>query len=554
MPVAPNSAQRVQSRRLVAAVCILLVTITWLVFGQTLWHGFVNYDDDAYVHLQPEIVSGLTLRGVAWAFTHLHSGNWHPLTSITHMLDCELHGLGAAGHHFTNLVLHSASAVLLFLALRNMTGRLWRCAFVAVLFAIHPLRVESVAWIAERKDVLSGLFFMLTLLSYACYVRGPSPGRYLLFSIAFCLGLLSKPTLVTLPFVLLLLDYWPLKRAATPAKLFLEKIPLLLLSAGTCVMTILAQTGTISALERLPISWRIENAFLALLTYLGQMLWPAGLAVFYPHSRDQIPLWWGLVSAILVLAISFAALLLRQRRRYFPVGWFWYVGMLVPMLGLVQVGLQGHADRYTYLAQIGLYLVLTWLIADLSVSWKHREKILGAAAAIVIGTLATRAAVQTSFWRDSETLWRHALSVTKRNSVAHTNLGNLLPAREALPHYQEALAIDPDSTTPLNNLAWILAASPDESLRDGKRAVQLAHRASQLSGGGNPLYLRTLSVAYAEAGRFGDATKFAERALPLAVAEGNSALAHDLRNNLAGYRLRQPVRDSSLTGPSSVPQ
>jgi protein O-mannosyl-transferase len=532
-------------RWLTLAVCVALAAIVWIVFGQTLKHDFVNYDDDAYVHLQPEIVGGVTLHGVGWAFTHIHSGNWHPLTSISHMLDCQLCGLNARGHHLTNLLLHAMGAILLFLALREMTQRLWRSAFVAALFAIHPLRVESVAWIAERKDVLSGVLFMLTLLAYTRYARRPSLVRYLTMAALFACGLMSKPMLVTLPCVLLLLDYWPLKRVAPLKQLILEKLPLVILSAGSGVVTILAQTHTMRSLEVLPISARFGNAFVAVVTYIGQMIWPTRLAVLYPLP-DQLPLWKPMLAAAVVCAVTVLAVRMRRTRPYLAVGWFWYLGMLVPVLGILQVGMQSHADRYTYLPQIGLSLGLTWMIAELSVAWKYRRPMLSGAVAVLLVALMKSAAVQASYWRDSETLWRHTLAVTTRNSVAHTNLGNTLPARDALPHYEAALAIAPDSTLPLNNLAWILATAPEVSLRDGQRAVQLAGKANQLGGGTDPNFLRTLAVAYAEVGRFADAIQTAEHALPLAEAQGDSALAFDLRNNIAGYRLNEPVRDPSL--------
>ncbi len=339
------------------------------------------------MHLQPEIVRGFTWPGVRWAFTGTHSGNWHPLTSLSHMLDCQLWGLNARGHHLTSVLLHTANALLLFSALRAMTGRLWRSAFVAALFAIHPLRVESVAWIAERKDVLSGLFFMLTLLAYTSYVRRPGWTRYSIVALFVLAGLMSKPMLVTLPCVLLLLDFWPLQRNVALGKLILEKMPLLLLAAGSGVATVWAQAQTIQPLAHLPLSARLANAALAIVTYLGEMIWPARLAVFHP-LRDRFPFWLVALAVGLIAAITFYALRWRRAQPAFAVGWFWYLGMLVPVLGLVQVGLQSHADRYTYLPQIGLYLALTWAIADFSGAWKYRRALLGSAGAVVVLALA----------------------------------------------------------------------------------------------------------------------------------------------------------------------
>lgn len=544
--------ERSGERWLILILCLALAAPVWIVFAQTLQHDFVNYDDDAYVHLQPEIVRGLSLDGVKWAFTHTHSGNWHPLTSISHMIDCQLWQLNPRGHHLTSVLLHGASAILLFFALRDLTGRLWRTVFVAAVFAIHPLRVESVAWVSERKDILSGVFFMLTLLAYTRYARRPTWLRYGTMALLFVCGLMSKPMLVTLPGVLLLLDYWPLRRELPWKTLILEKVPLFLLSAGSAVITLMAQHHTIRPLELLPLSARAGNAFVSIVTYMGEMVWPTRLAVFYP-LRDEIPIALAILSAVFIGAVMLLGLRTRRTQPYLAVGWLWYLGMLVPVLGLVQVGLQSHADRYTYLPQIGLALALTWLIADLSVSWKFRQTILATAATLVIFGLTAVASVQAAFWKNSETLWRHTLAVTTRNSVAHTNLGNVLPGREAIPQYEAALAIEPNSPLPLNNLAWILATAPDASLRDDARAVALAEKAKALTGDNDPAYLRTLAAAYANAGRYDEAIKTAERALPLAEAAGNAALAFDLRTNISGYRLEEPVRDTSSSDPSSAP-
>ena len=278
----------------VVVICIFLAAMTWIVFGQTLWNDFVAYDDGDYVYANPIVRSGITLRGVVWAFTHAHADNWHPITTISHMLDCQLFGLHAGGHHFNNVVLHTAAVILLFLVLYQMTAALWRSAFVAAVFAIHPLRVESVAWVAERKDVLSGVFFMLTLGAYLHYVRRQTRGRYAMLAISFACGLMTKPMLVTVPFVLLLLDYWPLRRMVdirTLRKLALEKVPLLVLSVASSVATFLAQGGVTGKEEPFPLAWRIDNAVVSYLTYIGQMFWPAHLTVFYPHPESGLPVW-----------------------------------------------------------------------------------------------------------------------------------------------------------------------------------------------------------------------------------------------------------------------
>ena len=609
-------------RWLSAGVCISLAVLTCIVFGQTLWHDFINYDDPRYVYENTNITSGVNTAGVAWAFTHIHAENWHPLTTISHMLDCQLYGLKAGGHHFTNVLLHTTAAILLFLALQCMTGALWRSAFVAAVFAIHPLRVESVAWVAERKDVLSGVFLMLTLLAYVRYVRAPSIGRYLAVAVAFALGLMSKPMLVTLPFVLLLLDYWPLGRIRGQKKvvtLILEKIPLIVLSAVSSVVTFLVQRGAVGWTDQLPILARIKNAVVTYVVYIGQMLWPVKLAVFYPHPENRLPVSEIILAFAILIAATAAAFVLRKKGPYLVTGWLWYLGMLVPVIGLVQVGWQGHADRYTYLPQIGLCILLTWAVADLTARWRHQREILNVSAAVVISVLGWSAWIQTSYWRDSETLFTHALAVTSNNDVAENNLGivflrkgnldeaiSLLqaavdlrpensPAHEnlakallqkgqvtdALVHYrkllelqpdnievhnivgtvliqqgriregveewQKVLAIQPDNGNAMSNLAWVFATSPDDSLRDGAQAVQLAEQALRISGGRIPVIFRTLAAAYAENGRFSEAIQTAQRGIELANSQSNAGLAAELQANIDRYQDEKPLRDPSLT-------
>ncbi len=609
---------------LAAGVCLSLAVLTWVVFGQTLWHDFVNYDDPRYVYENTRITSGLSISGIAWGFTHIHSLNWHPLTTISHMLDCQLHGLKAGWHHFTNVFLHTLAAILLFLALRQLTGAVWRSAFVAAVFAIHPLRVESVAWIAERKDVLSGVFFMLTLLAYVYYVRVPRVARYLLVLLVFACGLMSKPMLVTLPFVLLLLDYWPLARINNQFwKRLLEKIPLIALSALSSITTFLVQKGAVGQTEELPILERINNAVVSYVLYIWQMLWPVDLAVFYPHPENRLPLWEIVSCLVLLICATAVAIALRKRRPYLITGWLWYLGMLVPVIGLVQVGWQGRADRYTYLPQIGLYIAATWGVADLTAFYRHQRAILSTAAILVIGALTWCAWVQTSYWRDSETLFRHAAAVTTNNDVADNNLGivflgqgkvddaisllqravdlrpdnspaheNLAKAllqkgrvTEALVHYHKllelqpdnmevhnivgtvlvqqghvaegveewhkVLAVEPDNGNAMSNLAWVLATSPDPSLRDGPKAVQLAEQALRISGGRIAILFRTLAAAYAESGHFSEAIQTAQRGIELANSQGNSSLVTELQGAIVLYQEQQPLRDPSLTNGSS---
>jgi len=488
-------------------VCLALVAITWFVFGQTLRHDFVNFDDHVYVYENPQITHGLTADGLIDAFTHTHARNWHPLTTISHMLDCQLYGLQAGWHHFTNVLLHTVAVLLLFLVLNQMTGAFWQSAFVASLFAIHPLHVESVAWVSERKDVLSAVFFMLTLGAYVRYVRKPSVGRYLTVALFFALGLMSKPMLVTLPFVLLLLDYWPLgrirsqrsdvrrqrprlsslafanqpsrkatARQAVVSGLVKEKIPFFALSALSCAATFLAQVYSTEAIEQLPFMWRLNTAAVSYIAYIWQMFWPARLGAFYPHPNDQLPFWQVLLAIAFLISVSLLAILWRKERPYIFTGWFWYVGMLVPVIGLIQAGEQARADRYTYLPQIGLYVLITWGITDLMAPTITRNSssrsaatgqqpitrgsrelrtngphgrgykpFCAAIAAAIIVALSWRAFVQTSYWKNSEMLWNHTLAITTNNDMAHNSLGNLFLRRgqwdSAISHFKTALEI-----------------------------------------------------------------------------------------------------------------
>jgi tetratricopeptide (TPR) repeat protein len=447
--------QRANSRVTSILVCLGLVVVTWAVFGQTLAHDFVNFDDHVYVYENPLVVRGLSIEGIIGAFAHTHALNWHPLTTLSHMLDCQLYGLKAGGHHLTNIILHTISVLLLFLMLKQITGALWQSAFVAALFAIHPLHVESVAWIAERKDVLSAVFFMLTLAAYARYARAPSTPRYLLVSLLFACGLMSKPMLVTLPFVLLLLDYWPLGRlggqksevGSRLRRLITEKIPLFALSALSCAATLLTQRQGPIAIDQLPFLWRLNNTFVSYVIYIWQMLWPARLAVFYPHPNDRLSLVEITVAIAFLVGVSLLVIYLRRTKPYLVTGWFWYLGMLVPVLGLVQVGEQAHADRYTYLPQIGLYIMIAWTVGDLHLASRSRghRALVGVVAALVIVSLSGRATVQASYWKNSETLWNHTLAVTGENDVAHNNLGFLFLRRgeldKAISEFQAALDI-----------------------------------------------------------------------------------------------------------------
>jgi tetratricopeptide (TPR) repeat protein len=436
------------------------------VFAQTIRYEFVNFDDDLYVYNTPAIQAGLTIKGIGLAFASPHADNWHPLTTLSHMLDCQLYGLNAGGHHATNVILDITAVLLLFRVLQQMTGAVWKSAIVAALFAVHPLHVESVAWVSERKDVLSAVFFFLMLGAYVRYARAASITRYLTVVVLFAAGLMSKSMLVSAPIVLLLIDYWPLRRFERHSlilakskisehrdqrrmigRLVLEKIPLLILSTGACIITFVLQKHGVGAIPPLPFSWRVQNAFVSYVIYAWKTLWPTDLAVFYPHPNDTLTIWEVIFAILLLLAITAAVIVFRSQRPYLLTGWFWYLVMLVPVIGIVQVGEQGHADRYTYLPHIGLFVVVVWLAADVVTVRRSRSRlaVTTAFAALAILALAWIAFVQTSHWRNSQTLWTHALAVTSNNDVAHNNLGYLCVDRgeldKAISHFEAALRI-----------------------------------------------------------------------------------------------------------------
>jgi len=474
-------------------VVAFLLSLVWLAFSRTLHNGFVNFDDPVYVLENPHVQNGLRLQEIAWAFTNVWGANWHPLTWISHMLDCQLFGLNPAGHHLVNVAIHGASTVLLFLVLREMTGFLWRGAFVAAIFGVHPLHVESVAWIAERKDVLSGLFFMLTLQAYMRYVRSRPRtrrqyNRVLLF---FVLGLLSKPMLVTVPFVLLLLDYWPFGRFQTLAAkqgerraalvLAFEKLPFFLLSIGSCLITLLAQSkgAAISTFETVSLSARVGNAIAACATYLRQTVCPHGLTVLYPLEPERLTIWLVLPALLLLTLITVAVLRVRKTQPWYGVGWFWFVGMLAPVIGIVQVGGQSHADRYTYLPQIGLTLAVTWWVCDSLRGWRNRRRALGGGGCILLIAAVIAARAQVAYWHDSLSLWNRNLECAHENWVAHHDLGIALGQqgrmRDALEHYRKAIALNPKSASVHNSIGNICAklGHADEAVFHFQKALEI---------------------------------------------------------------------------------
>jgi tetratricopeptide (TPR) repeat protein len=533
--ISPESFRRhdflYSKRAVVQGVCIFLVVLIWIAFGQTVRYGFVNYDDDIYVYQNPTVAAGFTSKGILWAFTFAEIGHWHPVTWFSHMLDCRLYGLWPGGHHLMNVLLHAAATILLFLALTQMTGgpsrprNIWRSTFVAALFAIHPLRVESVAWIAERKDVLSGVFFMLILLAYTRYVREqPSITRYSLVVIAFALGLMSKGMLVTVPFLLLLLDYWPLGRLkpetiesilppenrATIWHLIAEKIPLFLLSAASCVVTALSPEKIAPAFRE-SFLLRMENAGVSYVIYLKQMFYPVGLILPYFNPPGRFPVWQMIFAAAMLIAISIGALLCWKTRPYFVVGWLWYLGMMVPVIGIAQISYYARADRYTYLPQIGLYVVMTWGVAELLGRWHRRRELLGAPALLLIAALVISSRVQASHWHNSETLWRYVLSVSPNNFVAHNNLGLVLDqtgrTEAAITEYEEALQIQPAYAETHNNLGNALSRMGrlHEAIGHYRKALDLVPDLPQVHN--------NLGTALAENGQLSEAMAHFQKAL-----------------------------------------
>jgi protein O-mannosyl-transferase len=590
-------------------IYLILLLATFAVYWPVFHHDFINFDDPDYILENPPVLSGLNARSVTWAFGTAHAANWHPVTWISHMVDVELFGLKAGWHHFTSLLIHAVNGVLLFGFLLKTTGARWRSALVAALFLLHPCHVESIAWIAERKDVLSGFFFLLTLWTYAEYSgsglrseaadpenpstpanskahkphRWKDMGWYFAALTLFALGLMCKAMLVTVPFLLLLLDLWPLgrlrlaergKRIGEMRLILLEKAPFFMLSTLSSVITFLAQqgAGAVPSLDALTLGQRAGNCLVAYVRYLGKLIWPSKLAIYYPHPGSW-PSWAVAGAAVLLITLT-AFALLQKRRPFLLVGWFWFLGTLVPVIGLVQVGGQSMADRYMYIPAVGIFLAIGWMLPGKLLASPGLQSAAWVAGLAMITTCSLASRNQVHYWKNSETLFSHAFEVTPDNHIVRFWLGNTLAdegrideavqhlwrAARLRPHfpnvygklgyilnaqgqyakaaslYRQALEYDSEFPEALNNLAWLLATCPEAAVRSGAEAVALALKGCERTRYRKTVYMGTLAAAYAEAGRFEQAIATAERARSNAVFWGEEALAAKNAELLEQYR------------------
>ncbi len=612
------------------SICLLLAGITLAIYWPAGHFDAVYIDDPLFV-MSTEVAEGLNWHGLAWAMTGVVASNWHPITTLSFLITRSFWGYNPGAEHLVNIFFHAANAALLFLMLFRLTAATWRSAIVAGIFAWHPLRVESVAWIAERKDVFFMFFMLLSLYCYAGYAKaktegtaaGRSPRRnYILALLFFVLSLLSKATVVTLPFLLLLLDFWPLQRLnrATLRALLVEKIPFFILMVVFCGLTFWVHEAhaDVRTLQNLSVANRMGNVILSYINYLGKLVWPSDLAVVYPfpESFDNVEV---ILAALLLLAVSALCILERSRRPYLAVGWFWYLGTMVPVIGLVQIGWQSMADRHTYLTMIGPVMAITWLVSEWAASRAVFKYLAGLAAAAVLGACILLTRTQLAYWKDTVTLFERTVAVTGDNFLAQMDLATGLEMqknfREAAVHYRMALAIapfenmihyqlgaclgmagytragleeyqmaaedggwrpddytqnmalanaltllghpdeavpfleaalseKPDSVNALNDLAWDLATNPDENIRNGARAVQLAERACELTDYKQTIVMGTLAAAYAEAGRFDDAVAMAQKAIANAQQNGETILAKKNQELLQLYKAHQAYHEA----------
>lgn len=537
-------------RHRVVLIYILLSVAILLVYWQVQYFGFIDFDDKMYVIENPHVQSGLSYHGLIWAFTTTHTTNWHPLTWLSLMFDYDLYRLNPSGYHWTNIIFHIANTLLLFFVFNRMSGETWKSALVAFLFAVHPINVESVAWIAERKNVLSTLFWTLTMLTYVLYVESPVFKRYLLVMLSFTMGLLVKPMLVTLPFVLLLLDYWPLNRFPSAMQgnrngirwseispLIREKLPLLVLAGVSSIVTVYAAQsgGAIKSLDTFPLDVRITNAFVSYAMYLKKMVWPQNLAIFYPHE-GMISLWKVIeyIAACLIISgFTIFVLFMSRRYRYLPVGWFWYIGTLMPVIGLIQVGYHAMADRYAYVPLIGIFVIISWGVSDIFSRLFARRILLILLAATVVSVSIAASWQQVQYWQSSMTIFQHALNVTKNNYQAHQGVGNVLLYQGnidgAIAHYMEALRFKPDHAEVRNNLGMALMyrGKFEEAMNQYLEALRIKPNQAKV--------YNNMGVLLAKQGKMESAIAYFREALRIdpdfAGAKGNLQVALQVHEN-----------------------
>ncbi len=539
----PFRVHYITPARLRLLIALLLVCITLIAYWNSPGCKFIEcFDDEDYVLENSFIAKGFTMKSLAWAFSTYRCTNWHPLTWLSHIADYQVYGLDPRGHHVTNILFHVANTLVLFLVLSRMTGAVWRSGFVAALFAVHPLHVESVAWVAERKDVLSTLFWFLTIWAYVCYATRPRVLRYVPVVMAFGLGLMAKPMLVSVPLVLLLLDYWPLQRANLKWRLLLEKLPLLVMSAGSCAITIIAQRsgGAVVGIGDLPVEYRIGNALVSYVKYLLKMLWPSHLAVQYPHPGTALPIWQPIVSLGILVALTVMFIRYRKRQPYLAAGWLWYLITLLPVIGLMQVGAQAMADRYTYVSLLGPFIMLAWGVPDLlGQSRTALRRPLSASAAVLIVVLMVCTWYQVRVWRDTYTLFTHAIKVTHNNASAYCNRGVWLFRQwryaEAIEDLRKALEIDPTYREGRYDLALAL-------ISNGSYRKAADHLLKCLSSGlDTPALRHNLALAYYKLGNLSRAAEECEAALNL---DPTFAGAHSL---LAAVLYQQNQIDAAIS-------
>jgi len=467
MPDSDIQAKQMEVSR-TALICIALAAATFVAFEGGRSNDFVHFDDDKYITSNEYVQKGLSLESIKWAFTTCYQGNWHPLTWVSHLIDVSVFGMKPAGHHLVSVGFHIASVILLFLILKKMTGAVWPSAFVAAVFGLHPLGAESVAWAAERKNVLSNFFAFLTIWAYLWYAQKPGWQRYTLIAIFFTAGLLSKSMLVTLPFLLILLDYWPMGRFGGLKggrwfwRAIVDKLPLLAISAAFCVVTYLVQAkaGAVTDMVALPIGLRVSNALISYVRYIGKVFCPTSLAVLYPLDTNGYPLWKVILCLVLLLALTTVVIIERRRHKFLLTGWFWYLGTLVPVIGLVQVGVQAMADRYMYLPGIGIYIIVAWLAGEASAKLRLPKIVPAIVSAVVLVALLLMTRTQTGYWKNDESLFRHTLNVTTDNFIIYSNYGQVLQNKgqldEAIENIRRAVALNPGWVDAHEKLANVL--------------------------------------------------------------------------------------------------